>query len=94
MAKSSQQTVAAGQNVNVSHFREDGFTEGTQNRPIAYNYDALCEITENKEYFVLFLDKTHSIILDKSGFSEGDPEAFASFLEEKNRTSHQNDITT
>lgn len=79
MAKSSQLSVTAGQNTNVSHFREDGFTEVPQNWPTSYHYEDLCEIAEDSQYFVLFLDKTHSVIISKSQ----DSASFAPFLEEK-----------
>ena len=64
-------------------FDETGFSCETQLANTHYLYHNLYAISENDHWFALFLDKKHGIIIDKSGFSSGDPSAFGSFIEEK-----------
>ena len=41
------------------------------------------KIFETKDNFFLYTDDTHSMILDKKGFSVGTPEGFAQFIKKK-----------
>ena len=48
-----------------------------------YPYSAFLAAYERNGYFTLLIDKRHAFIIDKSGFSSGDPEQFRSFLQER-----------
>ena len=46
-------------------------------------YKQLYKIHESEEYFYLYIDHTHSYILDKQGFIQGEPEEFYKFIKSK-----------
>lgn len=48
-----------------------------------YLYRNLYAAVEDENWYVLFLDKKHGIVLDKSGFTMGEAAAFRAYLEEK-----------
>ena len=43
----------------------------------------LYKIFETNEFFYLYLDSRHSLILDKSGFTKGTPTEFKDFIKKK-----------
>jgi len=46
-------------------------------------YKQLYRVHETNDYFYIYIDKTHSLMLAKSGFEIGNPEDFASFMKKK-----------
>ena len=46
-------------------------------------YFELYKIFETKEYFFLYTDENHSLILDKEGFEIGNPKEFSDFMKKK-----------
>lgn len=46
-------------------------------------YKQLYKIHETEEYFYLYIDHTHSYILYKKGFTQGEPEEFYKFIKSK-----------
>lgn len=46
-------------------------------------YFELYKIFQNKEYFFLYTDENHSLIMSKSGFEIGTPETFNLFIKKK-----------
>lgn len=46
-------------------------------------YKQLYRVFETSEYFYIYTDKTHSLMLSKSGFEVGNPEDFAVFMKKK-----------
>ena len=46
-------------------------------------YLGLYKIFQNEEYFFLYTDENHSLILSKGGFEIGTPEAFNLFIKKK-----------
>ncbi len=47
------------------------------------NYYKLYKVFETSRFFYLYIDKTHSILLDKENFSIGSPDDFAKFMQKK-----------
>ena len=45
--------------------------------------DELYKIYKTDEYFFLYTDEDHSLILSKNGFEVGNPEAFDLFIKKK-----------
>lgn len=79
----SKRMMTRGMQTCHYHFEEDGFSSKTQLTDTSYYYHNLFAISENDNFYALFLDSKHGIIIDKSGFTKGDSHSFASFLEEK-----------
>ena len=48
-----------------------------------WQYSAILQAAETKQYFVLVFSQSHAQVYAKAGFATGSPEAFAFFLEEK-----------
>ena len=46
-------------------------------------YNQIYKVFETNEYFYMYIDKTHSLMLSKSGFVVGNSEDFAVFMKEK-----------
>lgn len=46
-------------------------------------YKQLYKIHETEEYFYLYIDHTHSYILNKKGFTEGEPNEFLKFIKSR-----------
>ena len=46
-------------------------------------YKQIYRVFETKEYFYMYTDKTHSLMLSKSGFEVGTSEDFAIFMKKK-----------
>lgn len=46
-------------------------------------YFKLYKIYETNDFFYLYSDKTHSYIIEKSGFTKGNPDEFSKFLKTK-----------
>ena len=46
-------------------------------------YKKIYRVYATKEYFYMYTDKTHSLMLSKSGFQVGNPENFAVFMKKK-----------
>ena len=45
-----------------------------------YPYDRIYAVVADSEWYAIFLDESHGVILDKQGFSTGDPLSFKSFI--------------
>lgn len=64
-------------------FGEEGMIARTQVEKVSHRYNAFYALAESKDYFVLFLNKEAGYILDKKGFSVGEPQDFAAGIQEK-----------
>ncbi len=74
---------AGGVKTYSFEFEENFFTSDHPEMLLNYPYSKFQYLCENDRWMVLFSDKRTGIILDKTGFVEGDPEAFGPFLEAK-----------
>ena len=45
-----------------------------------YTYDQIDAVISNDEWYAIFFDMDHGIILDKNGFTEGDAMSFKAFI--------------
>ncbi len=64
-------------------FGDEGMIARTQVEKVSHRYSAFYALAESKDYFVLYLSKGSGYVLDKNGFSVGDPQAFAAEIQEK-----------
>lgn len=77
-----RQVMSGGQEVNTT-FKEQGYVQRTQAGESWRPYTQIRAIGENKDYFVLALDKSHGQIYAKEGFSWGSAEEFRTFIQRK-----------
>lgn len=61
-------------------FDEDKFTCTTQAGMTEHPYDQVFAVVADQDWYVLFFDQDHGIILDKAGFTAGDAVSFKSFI--------------
>ena len=45
-----------------------------------YTYDQIEAVASNDEWYAVFFDMDHGIVLDKTGFTTGDPMSFKAFI--------------
>jgi len=65
-------------------FYEKYFTIKNKNELNKIHYYKLYKIFETSKFFYLYVDKTHSFLIDKSTFLIGNSNDFGSFLKHKN----------
>lgn len=51
--------------------------------PFQFSYRKLTKVFETKDTFYLYINKTHSFIVQKSGFLVGTPDDFSGFIKQK-----------
>ncbi len=66
-----------------SVFREDGYTSTTEAASTEFHYEAVQQVCETADYFVLLFSQRHGQIYDKATLSGGTVEAFRAFITEK-----------
>ena len=59
------------------------FTPEEQRKFERIRYFELYKIFETKEYFFLYVDETHSLIVSKEGFEIGTAREFSDFIRKK-----------
>ncbi len=73
-----------GQGMKITYrFGDNNFSETRQGNTIFMKYKGIRSIFEDPERYYLFVADNEAHIIVKSGFRQGDPEAFADFIEEK-----------
>ncbi|MCI8398247.1 MAG: YcxB family protein [Oscillibacter sp.] len=64
-------------------FTEDAFQAEKAGVRSVYSYDLVQNAYELPGYFVLALDKIHCVILSMAGFTQGTPDDFRAFIEQR-----------
>lgn len=64
-------------------FTPEGFEIHGKTSDHRYDYSLLQQLWEDEGHFYLFLDQPTPFMLNKTGFTQGGPEAFPAFLQEK-----------
>lgn len=64
-------------------FTEEGYISATENATTEFHYEAVQQVCETADYFVLLLSRQHGQIYDKASLSGGTAEEFRSFITEK-----------
>ena len=83
-ARASRKMMIEGSSRWTLRFDEGGFSgENGEGVESAYPYSKIQEIFETRDYFLLQIDKAHSVILDNNGFTQGTCEEFRRFIAEK-----------
>ena len=67
----------------IFKFFDRYFTIYSQKLNRQIRYWQLRKIFETEEFFYLYIDKTHALLLDKNGFEIGDSEQFRKFMKRK-----------
>jgi hypothetical protein len=52
----------------------------TEAATLRYAYDQAFAVVADRDWYAIFFDAAHGVILDKNGFTQGDPLLFKSFL--------------
>lgn len=77
---SSRRQLPQGTRFCTTEFMEEGMTCTTEKGTTVYIYDQVFAIVEDSTWYVIFFDAGHGIILDKAGFTAGEPMMFKSFI--------------
>ena len=64
-------------------FREESYTSTTEAAATEFHYEAVQQVCETEDYFVLLLGRQHGQIYDKATLSSGTVEEFRTFITEK-----------
>ena len=65
------------------YFYKNEFEVQNKSDTYAINYYNLYKIFENSDFFYLYVDKTHAMLLNKDGFSVGSAYDFSNFIRKK-----------
>lgn len=66
-----------------SVFREESYTSTTEAASTEFHYEAIQQVCETADYFVLLFSRQHGQIYDKAALSGGTAEEFRTFITEK-----------
>ena len=66
-----------------SVFREESYTSATEAATTEFHYEAVQQVCETADYFVLLFSRQHGQIYDKASLSGGTTEEFRTFITEK-----------
>lgn len=61
-------------------FDEEQFACVTENMTDAFRYEQVSTIVCDKDWYVLFFDEGHGVIIDRKGFTVGDDMSFRGFI--------------
>lgn len=64
-------------------FYEKFFTVENKKEIFEIKYYQLYKVFETSDFFYLYIDKTHSFLIDKSNFKNNNPTEFSSFIKKK-----------
>lgn len=64
-------------------FTEEGYTSATEAAVTEFHYEAIQQVCETNDYFVLLLSQRHGQIYDKASLSGGTAGEFRTFITEK-----------
>lgn len=64
-------------------FEAGGFTETRQGNVYKHNYKDIIELYADEERYYLYVKENAAYMICKRGFTEGDPEEFAKYIENK-----------
>ena len=74
------------ENIFHFYFYEKYFKIKSNELEDKVKYRKLYKIHQTEEYYYLYIDHTHSYIIDKKGFTKGNVEEFYQFIKSKKRT--------
>ena len=79
--KSSQRQLQRGAQSVVYEFDDEEIVCRLSSGIIQrYTYDQIEAVVSNDEWYAVFFDMDHGIVLDKTGFTEGDAASFKAFI--------------
>ena len=78
--RSSQRQLQRGMRECTYEFDEDEILCNTQAGIQRYAYEQVFAVAADKDWYAIFFDASHGVILDKAGFTQGDPLSFKAFL--------------
>lgn len=82
---SSQRQLVSGVKTCTYTFTDDMISCKTESDTTYYAYRRVYAVTESAEWFGVFFDVNHGIVIDKKGFTQGDPVSFKAFLGQHTR---------
>ncbi|MDY3014391.1 MAG: YcxB family protein [Evtepia sp.] len=78
--RSSQRQLQQGVRTCTYEFDEDELICHTEAGELHYPYDQVYAVVGDKDWYAIFFDSSHGVVLDKKGFTAGDPMAFKAFI--------------
>ncbi len=68
---------------SVTVFADERYVVSTDTIETKYRYEDIAALCERGDYYFFFLGKRYGMIFDKRLFTQGDPETFRAFIEQK-----------
>lgn len=78
--RSSQRQLQRGMKECTYEFDDDEMICTTEAGEQRYSYEQVFAVVSDKDWYVLFFDAGHGVIIDRKGFVEGDDRFFKSFI--------------
>jgi hypothetical protein len=78
--RSSRRQLQHGVKTCTYTFTDEEIICETEAATLRYAYDQTFAVVANQDWYALFFDTAHGVVLDKSGFTQGDPLMFKSFI--------------
>lgn len=77
---SSQRQLVNGVKTCTYTFSDDMISCETESDVTHYAYNRVYAVAETETWFGLFFDLSHGVVIDKKGFTKGDPVSFKAFI--------------
>ena len=78
--RSSQRQLPRGMRECTYEFDEEEIICNTEAGITRYSYEQAFAVVSDQNWYVIFFDMSHGIILDKAGFTTGDAMSFKAFI--------------
>ncbi len=78
--RSSQRQLQRGMQTCTYAFDEEEFLCTTEAGEQRYAYEQVFAVVCNRDWYALFFDAGHGVIIDRTGFVEGDDPSFKAFI--------------
>lgn len=78
--RSSQRQLQKGVQTCTYEFDEEELICTTEAGVSRYPYDQTYAVVCDQDWYAIFFDTSHGVILDKNGFTEGDAQSFMAFI--------------
>lgn len=78
--KSSQRQLQRNAQVCTCEFSDDEIICNTDAFQQRFTYKEVFAVVTDQQWYAIFMDKNHGIILNRDGFTQGDPAMFKAFI--------------
>ena len=78
--RTSQQQLQKGMRECTYEFDEEEMICNTEAGVTRHPYEQMFAVVSSADWYAIFFDESHGVMLDKKGFIEGDAMSFKSFI--------------